>query len=125
MKNKSTMNTDPTEIIQIFNQITGRRFTGTKKHLSVIESVLKQGYSTDEISAVILTKFLEWKDSPVMAVHICPITIFRLVNFEKYANQVAALKANPELLKIFNEKYNPTANSSAGAFAKFDEMFGK
>lgn len=117
--------TEPTEILQIFNEITGRRFTATKKHLNVIESVLKQGYSKEEIAAVILTKFLEWKNSHVMAVHICPITIFRLVNFEKYANQVAALKANPELLKTFNEKYNPTARNTSGAFAKFDEMFGK
>lgn len=112
------------EILTYFNQIANRRFRENKTNLKGIESRLQEGYSIEEIQQVIQLKTLEWKNNPTMAVHLCPETIFRPKNFEKYLNQLIALKENPELLKKYHEQYavnQSTGNSSA--FSKIDEMF--
>ena len=64
------------EILQKFNEITGRRFSPTKTHLKGIENRLKDGFTVEQMIAVIQLKNLEWKNNEVMAVHLCPETIF-------------------------------------------------
>ena len=114
------------EILQKFNEITGRRFSPTKTNLKGIENRLKDGFTVEQMIAVIQLKNLEWKNNEVMAVHLCPETIFRPKNFEKYVNQIVGLKNNPELLQRFNEQFNKTAvTGTASAFSKFDALFAK
>ena len=114
------------EILQKFNEITGRRFSPTKTNLKGIENGLKDGFTVEQMIAVIQLKNLEWKNNEVMAVHLCPETIFRPKNFEKYVNQIVGLKNNPELLQRFNEQFNKTAvTGTASAFSKFDALFAK
>lgn len=113
------------EILAQFNSITGRRFTANKTNLKGIENRLKDGFTPEQMVSVIQLKNLEWKNNEVMAVHLCPETIFRPKNFEKYVNQIFAMQQNPQLLKKFNEQYNSTASSTANAFSKIDAMFGK
>lgn len=56
-----------------------------------------------------------------MAVHLCPTTIFRPSNFEKYHNQVLAMQKDPQFYKEHYERINPPKNE-LGAFDKIDEM---
>ncbi|MBP7174359.1 MAG: conserved phage C-terminal domain-containing protein, partial [Cloacibacterium sp.] len=84
------------------------------------------GFTPEQMISVIQLKNLEWKNNEVMAVHLCPETIFRPKNFEKYVNQILAMKNNPQLLQKFNEQFNQNATmGTASAFSKFDALFAK
>ena len=88
--NKQEIEAEASEILQKFNEITGRRFSGTKTNLAGIKNRLKEGFTAEQMIAVIQLKNLEWKNNEVMSVHLCPETIFRPKNFEKYVNQISA-----------------------------------
>lgn len=115
------------EILEYFNQIAGKRFKPIKSNLNPIRARLKDGYSFEEIQQVIQLKTIEWKNNETMSVHLCPTTIFRPSNFDKYVNQLETIKQNPkkyaEYFAKINERDRPDNN--AGAFSKIDAMFGK
>lgn len=125
---KTEIHTRASRIIELFNEITGRRFRlNNKTYLKVIENRFKEGYTEEQMREVIQVKTLEWGKNPTMSVHLNPETIFRPSNFEKYINQVIAVKQNPQLYKQYyeqlNQKQQPTDNRSA--FSKIDAMFGR
>lgn len=124
---KTEIHTRASRIIELFNEITGRRFRlNNKAYLKAIENRFKEGYTEEQMREVIQVKTLEWGKNPTMSVHLNPETIFRPSNFEKYINQVIAVKQNPQLYKQYyeqlNQKQQPTDNRSA--FSKIDAMFG-
>ncbi len=117
---------DPAEILTYLNQITNRRFRENKTNLNGIARVMKEGFTEQEIHEVIQIKTLEWKNNPEMSVHLNPITLFRPKNFEKYINQVIAIKENPQLYAKHFAKINKTTagRSAADDTDAINDLYG-
>ncbi len=97
------------EILNELNEITGSRFREIKSNLSKIKALLKAGFTEVEIIEVIQLKNLQWRNNPEMSGYLCPKTLFRESNFEKYINEVQQVKRNPKLY----EQYFKTINKIA------------
>ena len=111
------------EILSYLNDLTGRNYRPIKSNLSKIESLLKDGYSFQDIEEVIEVKVFEWLNNPKMSQHLNPTTLFRPSNFDKYINQVVAVKQNPELYKAHYAKLNKqTGNTAKEAIANIEKM---
>jgi len=118
---------DPAEILTYLNQITGRRFRENKTNLNGIARVMKEGFTEQEIHEVIQVKTLEWKNNPEMSVHLNPVTLFRPKNFEKYVNQVIAIKQNPLIYAKHFAKINKTGSlgtSAADDAEAINDLYG-
>ena len=97
------------EILNKLNEITGSRFREIKSNLTKIKSLLKAGFTEVEIIEVIQLKTLQWKNNPEMSGYLCPKTLFRESNFEKYYNEVQQVKQNPEMYAKYYKKNNKIA----------------
>ncbi len=119
---------DPAEILTYLNQITGRRFRPTKANLNGIAKQFKEGFTADEMKEVIQVKTLEWRNNPEMSVHLNPVTIFRPKNFEKYINQVIAIKENPKLyekyFRTLSGRNIVTGRSAADDTDAINDLYG-
>lgn len=75
------------EIISHLNQVSGRKYQDTKdatqKH---IHARLEEGYTVDDIKAVIDKKVAEWLNNPKMSKYLRPETLFGS-KFEGYFNE--------------------------------------
>ncbi len=69
------------DVLEHFNAVTGRKFK-TPKGLA---SILKEGYTVDQIKAVIEFKAREWMGTD-MQKYLRPETLFRASKFESYLN---------------------------------------
>lgn len=105
------------QILDYLNEIAGRRFKPIKANLKGISARFKDGYTMEQMKAVIMIKTLEWKNNEVMALHLDPVTLFRPSNFDKYMNQVLIVQAQPEKYKQYYEQLNNTASDP------IDQMF--
>lgn len=113
------------QMIEYFNLITGRRFRlNNKTYLKAIENRFKDGYIEEQMREVIQVKTLEWKNNPTMSVHLNPETIFRPSNFEKYVNQVIAIKENPKLYEKHFKTINKITSSAADHDATIGDLYG-
>lgn len=121
---KTQIYTPETEILQKFNEITGRRFRKTKANLSGISARLKDGYTEQEILEVIQVKTLEWKNNPTMSVHLNPVTVFRPSNFDKYINQVLTIKENPQQYAKHFQQINRITTSAADNDVTISDLYG-
>lgn len=81
-----------TEIIKYLNSKTNKSFrVEAKSNREPILARLKEGYEIKDFKKVIDTKTREWLGTD-MDTYLCPQTLFRLSNFEKYLNQKAICK---------------------------------
>jgi len=117
------------EILNYLNSVTQSKFRPIKSNLSKISALFKAGFTTEEMMEVIQLKTVQWKNNPVMAGYLCPTTLFRESNFEKYVNEVERVKQNPQMYAEYfatiNKIKSKSDNDSSGAFDKIDEMFAK
>jgi uncharacterized phage protein (TIGR02220 family) len=115
------------EILTLLNQATGSKFREIPKNLTKIKTLLKQGFTREQIIEVIQLKVIQWKNNPKMAGYLRPDTLFRESNFENYTNEVEKVKQNPQLYaEHFAELNNiKLGGGTSGAFSKIDAMFGK
>lgn len=117
------------EILNYLNSVTQSKFRPIKSNLSKISALFKAGFTTEEMMEVIQLKTVQWKNNPVMAGYLCPTTLFRESNFEKYVNEVEHVKQNPQMYAEYfatiNKIKSKSDNDSSGAFDKIDEMFAK
>lgn len=97
------------EILNKLNEITGSRFREIKSNLSKIKALLKAGFTEVEIIEVIQLKNFQWSNNPEMSGYLCPKTLFRESNFEKYYNEVQQVKRNPEMYAKYYKKNNKIA----------------
>lgn len=112
-------------ILEFLNATAKRRFRATKANLSGIKQRLKEEYSLQEIQEVIIVKTMEWANNPQMSVHLNSVTLFRPSNFEKYINQVIAIKENPKLYEKHFKSINQIRTASASDNdAAINEMYG-
>ena len=110
------------EILNKLNEITGSKFREIKSNLSKIKALLKAGFTEVEIIEVIQLKTLQWRNNPEMSGYLCPTTLFRESNFEKYYNEVQQVKQNPEK---YYKKINKISGSIADRTDELEEMFGE
>ena len=77
-------------IINIINylnkKIDSKYSYKTKSTQEYINARLKEGYTYDDFVTVIDKKYFEWKGTDFEK-YLCPDTLFRPANFEKYLNQ--------------------------------------
>lgn len=103
------------EILQYLNELAGKRFKPIKSNLTPIAARLKDGYTVQELKEIIQVKTLEWKNNEVMNPHLCPTTLFRPSNADKYLNQIIAIKANPQQYAKYFAKINKQPGSVSNA----------
>lgn len=113
------------EILNELNEITGSRFREIKSNLSKIKALLKAGFTEVEIIEVIQLKNFQWRNNPEMSGYLCPKTLFRESNFEKYYNEVQQVKQNPEMYAKYYKKINKTSGSIADRTDELEAMFGE
>lgn len=76
------------EIISYLNQKTGKRFSEkTENTIKAINGRLNEGKTLEDFKHVIDVKTAEWLHNAKMKKFLCPDTLFRPGNFEKYLNQ--------------------------------------
>ena len=112
------------EILNKLNEITGSKFRPIKSNLTKIKSLLKAGFTEVEIIEVIQLKNLQWSNNPEMSGYLCPKTLFRESNFEKYYNEVQQVKQNPEMYAKYYKKINKISGSIADRTDELEAMFG-
>jgi len=73
--------------ILFLNEKTGKKFTTCDANIRPIMARLAEGHSIEDVMRVIEIKTADWKNDPAMNKYLCPDTLFRPSNFEKYLNQ--------------------------------------
>lgn len=73
------------EILSFLNEKTGRRYRPTPVNLKFILARMKEGYTTDEIRAVVAMKCREWTGNDKMDPYLRPATLFNCEKFNQYA----------------------------------------
>lgn len=113
------------EILDKLNEITGSKFRPIKSNLTKITALLKADFSEMDILEVIQLKTIQWKNNPKMAGYLCPSTLFRESNFEKYHNEVNKVKQNPKLYEQYFRQINKAEKSAADHTDDIEAMFGE
>lgn len=113
------------EILNLLNELAGKRFKPIKSNLAPIKARLKDGYTVQELKEIVQVKTLEWKNNEVMNAHLCPTTLFRPSNTDKYINQIIAIKKNPQQYARYFAKINNVSTSAADNDDELAAMFGE
>lgn len=100
------------EILNLLNELAGKRFKPIKSNITPISARLKDGYTIQELKEIVQVKTLDWKNNQVMNQHLCPTTLFRPSNTEKYFNFILAIKENPKQYAKYFAKLNKTRTSA-------------
>ncbi len=114
-------------VLRQLNEITGARrgFRPIKSNITKISALFKAGFTEQDIIEVIQLKTVQWKNSPKMSGYLCPGTLFRESNFEKYINEVSHVKENPKLYAQHFAELNGIKPATGSAHSKINAMFGK
>jgi len=88
--NKKVVEEDIDDVIEYFKKITGkaRIDSNSVSNRKFIKGRLSEGYSTDDLKAVALLKYNQWKSDPKMREYIRISTFY---NEEKFQSYVSAL----------------------------------
>lgn len=111
------------EILQFFNEVTGRRARPIKSNITAIKARLKDGFTIEEIKKAIIVKTIQWKNDPEWSKHLCIETIFRPKKLEKYVNEALAAEQNPEQYRKYYEQFNKNTKP-VDDLSDIAEMFG-
>ena len=123
-----------TEVVSYLNQKTNQQFkTTTKETIQFINSrVNLDGWELEDFKAVIDFKTNEWLKDDKMRQYLCPSTLFRASNAEKYLLAAKASKPKPPVkatqpTKVHVEE-RPVLTQhdieySQAAFASVEQMF--
>ena len=123
-----------TEVVTYLNQKTNQQFkTTTKETIQFINSRVKlDGWELEDFKAVIDFKANEWLKDDKMRQYLCPSTLFRASNAEKYLLAAKASKPKPPVQKSQPTKVHveerPVLTQhdieySQAAFASVEQMF--
>jgi uncharacterized phage protein (TIGR02220 family) len=90
------------EVVEYLNTQAGTRYrANTGETAKLICGRLKDGYTVEDLKNVVAYKCVQWLGTD-MQVHLCPATLFRPANFEKYYNaaKMPAPKAKQEAAPV-------------------------
>lgn len=85
---KTKLFEEVTEVIEIFNAVTGKKCLVNKSRTGKINKLLKAGYTKSDFRAVIEMKYRDWSNDEKMSQYLTPDTIFGEEKFTKYIEQV-------------------------------------
>lgn len=97
------------EIIAYLNEKANKHFKATNKEaIKFINGRLSEGYSKEDLKAVIDNRCEKWLNDEKMNEYLRPSTLFRPSKFEAYYNDVLSMreKANSEREKEFIKKFS-------------------
>lgn len=121
---KTEIHTAEIEVLNALNAITGSRFRPIKNNLTKIKALLNAGFTEQDLVEVIQLKTIQWKNNATMSGYLCPKTLFRESNFEKYHNEVQQVKSNPELYAKHFKAINRIATSAADNDDAISDLYG-
>lgn len=97
-------------IINFFNEVSGRKVSANVKgrgseNVMMVAQLLRKGYTREELEQMIVFKCWEWKDSPKMAKHLEPVTIFKR-HGAQYIQQAIEARENPAFLAVLKRAHD-------------------
>ncbi|MYZ41401.1 conserved phage C-terminal domain-containing protein [Schauerella aestuarii] len=81
-------NADAREVISYLNNRTGCQYRAVEANLRLVRARLSEGYSLDDVKAVIDAKAAQWGDDAEMSKYLRPETLFGASKFSGYVGQV-------------------------------------
>jgi len=87
---RKTIAKQAAEVLAFLNEKTGRRYRDTDVNVGFIVARLKEGYTPDELRAVIAMKVREWRNDDKMCKYLRPLTLFNREKFNSYAGELEA-----------------------------------
>ena len=107
---KSFKNHNPqvAEVIEYLNKRVGVEFRTGTKNSELVATLLVDGFTVQDMKAVIDHRHREWADKPEMAAYLRPSTLFRKSKFEEYLPQAQAF------IRDFEALFGPIAEASDG-----------
>jgi uncharacterized phage protein (TIGR02220 family) len=82
------------EVLSLLNLKTGKKYAAKNprgmptSNAEFVMHRLKEGYTVDDMKAVIALKYREWGHDERMSKHLTPETLFRRSNFERYVGEI-------------------------------------
>ena len=94
-------------VIEYLNEKADRHYRAdTKDNISLVENLIKLGYTVEQIKYVIDVKVTEWKNDSKMRQYLRPSTLFRPSNFDRYLNQPMPARQLSKTQKMEGIDYN-------------------
>lgn len=84
----ATKTTEAVEAIEYLNEKTHKGYRAVESNTRMVKARLDEGYSLDDVKAVIDRQVGKWGNDPKMAEYLRPKTLFAASNFASYAGQV-------------------------------------
>lgn len=96
-----------TSVIERINEITGQKLqVSAKVHREFISGRLNEGFSLDDLMAIVEVKSAEWMGTR-QQVYLVPKTLFRPSNFDRYLEESRLASRIPtaeQLVDVYHEK---------------------
>ena len=101
-RNDNVLKDKAKKVIEYLNVLTDKAFRFSDASLGPIAARLKEGFTVEDCKKVIENKMLDpyFTDNPK---YMCPTTLFRPSNFEKYLNEKTKINKTPA--QIAQETY--------------------
>lgn len=81
------------EVLEYLNQIAGKAYRPVRANLDLITARLKEGFTVDDLCAVVQRKAEEWQGKPDMEAYLRPETLFNARKFAQYSGQLSQSSA--------------------------------
>lgn len=72
------------EAIEYLNKKTGRNYRPVESNLKLVRGRLREGFTLEDLKAVVDRKVAQWSDKPKMAEYLRPATLFNAEKFNQY-----------------------------------------
>jgi len=76
------------EVIAFLNEKAGRRYKPTQVNLDFILARFKEGYTIEEVRAVVAMMCRKWLHDEKMSGYLRPATLFNREKFNQYAGEL-------------------------------------
>lgn len=86
-------------ILEFMSNLYGRKFSVVPKRITLLGAILEH-YTIEDVKLVISNRWLEWKDNPVMKIHLKPDTIFRFNHFQKYLEEAQFTQKGSSIIEV-------------------------
>lgn len=83
-----SVNKQATEVLDFLNEKTGRNYRPTNVNITFIKARLAEGYTIEEMRAVVAMKCREWPKGHDMNKYLRPATLFNNKLFNQYAGEL-------------------------------------
>ena len=89
-------------VLGFLNKTCGSSFRPSTANIQLIQQILKDNHTPEDIMQVITVKHKEWAKDDVMAKYLRPITLFNKSKFSSYLGQVDILTLDQKLNSLWD-----------------------